>query len=79
LDLVLIISYALTYFVAFVPTPILYRPEYFPYYHASQIFPDQSIEYQFEAIKRIREEHMQEIIDRSGGLIKNVKPVYYYP
>lgn len=50
--------------------------EYFPYYHASQIFPDQSIEYQFEAIKRIREEHMQEIIDRSGGLIKNVKPVY---
>lgn len=29
LDLVLIISYALTYFVAFVPTPILYRPEYF--------------------------------------------------
>ncbi len=50
--------------------------EYFPYYHGSQIFPDQTIEYQFEAIKRIREEHMEEIIEKSGGLIKNVKPIY---
>ena len=50
--------------------------KYFPYYHASQIFPNESIEYQFEAIKKIRDEHIDEIIAGSNGLLKKVKLVY---
>ncbi len=50
--------------------------EYFPSYHAAQIFPDRPIEYQFEAIKKIRDEHLDEIVARSNGLLKKIKLVY---
>jgi len=50
--------------------------EHFPYYHGSQIFPGMDIEQQFEATRQLREQHLEEIIRRSDGLIKNIKLVF---
>lgn len=50
--------------------------QYFPYYHGAQLFPGRDIEFQFDETRRIREEHLEEIIRRSNGLLKNVKLVY---
>jgi alpha-L-glutamate ligase-like protein len=50
--------------------------EHFPYYHGSQIFPGMDIDQQFEATRQIREQHLEEIVRRSNGLIKNIKLVF---
>lgn len=50
--------------------------QYFPYYHGSQLFPNMDIDTQFQECRRIREEHLEEIIRKSEGLLKNVKLVY---
>jgi len=50
--------------------------EHFPYYHGSQIFPGMDIDQQFEATRQLREQHLEEIIRRSGGLINNIKLVF---
>jgi len=50
--------------------------QYFPHYHGALLFPGKDIDYQFEKTRLIREEHLEEIIRKSQGLLKNVKLVY---
>lgn len=50
--------------------------KYFPHYHGSQLFPGQSIEYQFDMTRKIRDENLDKIIAESNGLLKNVKIVF---
>lgn len=50
--------------------------EYFPYYHSSQLFPGLDIDAQFEECRKIRGEHLEEIVRKSNGVLKNVKLVY---
>lgn len=50
--------------------------QYFPHYHGALLFPGREIEYQFEQTRIIREEHLEDIVRKSQGLIKNIKLVY---
>ena len=50
--------------------------KYFPHYHGALIFPGRDIEYQFAKSKQILELHLEEIVRKSNGIIKNVKLIY---
>jgi len=49
---------------------------FFPHYHGALLFPGKDIDYQFNETRKIREEHLEEIIRKSQGLLHNVKLVY---
>ena len=52
-----------------------YFKKYFPYYHGSQIFPGKDIESQLAEVRKIRDLHLDEIVQKSGGLIESIRLV----
>lgn len=49
--------------------------EYFPHSHGSLMFPGKDIDYQLQETRKIRDLHINEIIQKSTGLLKNIRLV----
>jgi len=50
--------------------------KFFPEYHSSNLFPGQKIDFQFNEIRRMRDQFLEEIVRKSNSLIQNIKLVY---
>ncbi len=49
--------------------------EYFPHFHGSLMFPGKDIDYQLAETRKIRDLHIEEIVQKSTGLLQNIRLV----